>query len=252
MTLTVPVMAPAMQPLVTDDTGTLGSGSRQLELQLSHTRERVHGTSPELEQIGSELDLTLGLGISQRADLMISVPMQWALLRSGGRQVSSVAGVGDVNVWMKWRFLEGERWSLAFEPGVQLPTGDWQRGLGAGAITLGALLAGSLDLDAFGLHLNGGYSWASFAHPEDRAANRADVWQGSAAATFRLVDGLLLAADVGVETSSDRTSNALDSSLLAGVIQRLGDSVDLDAGVLVGLGGSATGVTGLVGLTTRF
>src|SRR5690606_26534324 len=63
-------------------------------------------------------------------------------------------GLGDLAVTQAWRLVggPGSPFRLALRTGVELPTGDADRGYGSGEIDLGAALAMTVEAGGFALH----------------------------------------------------------------------------------------------------
>lgn len=94
-----------------------------LASQYAQTPDGATATMPHLD---------LNYGAVSNVHLNLVVPLAWSHER-GGRQER---GLGDVSVGAKWRVLgeTARRPQLALYPHVNLPSGDSQRGLGAGRV----------------------------------------------------------------------------------------------------------------------
>jgi hypothetical protein len=92
----------ASHPLITEDTGVLGSGAWQLELHGEAIRhERDHAAA------------VVGYGIAEKADLQLEAPRD-----------------GEATLSLKWRFHEAGPLSLVFKP--DLSDSGWGANLVAG------------------------------------------------------------------------------------------------------------------------
>ena len=117
----------AAHPLLTEDTGTQGDGNYQLELMLDKTRDNPPGVTVRELQTAA----VLSYGLLENADLQVGLPvLRQHTHDAGGRHARK--GPLDASLDLKWRFYEREALSLAFKPGITLPTGDAGRGFGAG------------------------------------------------------------------------------------------------------------------------
>lgn len=137
----------AMHPLITEDAGFLGRGTRQVETGFEHVRPRAGGN-----EYSRALGVELAYGVSDSADLLVGVP--WQMMRSGG---ASESGHGDMTAEVKFRAAEAAGWTLAFKPGFSLATGDEERGLGAGRAGYWLNLVLSRSAGPMQYHLNAGW-----------------------------------------------------------------------------------------------
>jgi hypothetical protein len=250
--LAAPGAALAAHPLVTDDAGTLGKGSRQVELTAEVARDRDTAGGVVVRETGGEVVATLALGLHDRVDLVVGAPSGWSRVRENGVTVFDASGIGDVGAELKLRVLEVGGFAVAVKPGLSLPTGDETRGLGTGAVSYGATLILSQELGPVALHVNGAYARDEYGLEEDRRANRRDRWHGSLAATAEVMDGLQAVANVGVETNGDRASSTHPAFALAGVVYSVTESLDVDVGLKAGLSRTEADLTALAGIASRF
>jgi hypothetical protein len=86
-------------------------------------------------------------------DLVVGVPYLHVRTKERGSR-SSQAGVSDVSVELKWRFFEESGWSLALKPGITIPTGDRDKGLGSGRVSPSLFLITTKEIEAWAFHLN--------------------------------------------------------------------------------------------------
>lgn len=244
--------ARAAHPLVTDDTGTLGAGRGQFELTGEMGRAHVQAGGQPASRSSGEIAATLSFGLAEALDVVVSAPSAFSRTEAGGTLREEAVGTGDLTVELKWRLLEAGGFSLALKPGLTLPTGDADRGLGTGRVCAGAVLVASQDLGALQVHLNAGYGHNEFALAEARSAARPDVWHASLAAATEVLPGLQVVGNLGVETSSERGDGTLPTFALAGLVYSIGERLDVDVGIKAGLGDPANDLVGLAGLAARF
>ena len=137
----------AGHPLRTDDAGTIGKQSFQLEL------------TPEVWKYSDDnylfVPLTLTYGIIENADVVLTV-LYSSLYNSGFK--SDLSGINDIGLEVKWRVLELDRFSLAIKPGLILPIGNHMKGLGTGKLGYSLLLITDQELSSILLHFNFGYT----------------------------------------------------------------------------------------------
>jgi hypothetical protein len=239
-------------PLITDDTGTQGKGKFQVEL----TGEYGHDSESELDVSSKEssgsLEMVFSAGLVDSVDLVLAVPYEWSRVKENDTVSADTDGLGDVSLELKWRFFEKSGFSLAFKPAVSFPSGNTDKGLGAGKVGYRATLIATQELDPFAVHVNLAYSHTPFKLEEDKDANRRDIWHASVAGTAEVMKGLQLAANVGLETNPDKTSDTPPAFFIGGAIYSLTDYLDLDLGVKVGLTKPETDVALLAGVALRF
>lgn len=242
-----PAVAWPAHPLITDDTGTQGRGRYELELngQYDRDKELVDGASVKAATWQAGASLSYGLG--DEADLVVGIPYQWLRTREDHAVVSKEGGLSDATVELKWRFFQKEGLSLAVKPGLRLPTGREEKGLGAGRTGYQLYLIGSLEAAPWALHANGGY-----LRNENGIGEEKDLWHASLAATHDLGRGITLVANLGLERNPDRAAGQDPAFFLGGVIYNLTDRLAFDLGVKYGLTDAETDWSLLAGVALRF
>lgn len=224
----VPV-ARAAHPLITEDTGTQGKGHLQLEAFGEDGRERAGGARLE------RYDAVFSYGIAEHADLQLGLP----------RLRQAASGWGDAALDLKWRFFEKDALSMGLKPGVTLPTGDEQRGLGAGHLGWGTLFILSYEPGPLALHAHAGYR-----RNRNELGERESLRQLAGAATYGL-GAVRLIADFARETNPIPGGGAARYTTL-GAIWAVTSEFDLDAGWRTGRGGAAADDVFLFGATWRW
>ena len=143
-----PSMAVAGLPLDTEDTGT----AERLELEVAADYQAVAD--------GDAGDLAVTVNVGLRANLEANVSGTLAVDDPAGR--AAELGLGDTTLGLKYRLLdEAAPWpALLARVTLQVPTGDEARGLGAGDVSVGLLLAASRTLGPVTLTGNAGYTIA--------------------------------------------------------------------------------------------
>ena len=86
-------LAHAGHPLVSDDTGTQGTGNWQLELNTDHTRTRDAGVTTWER----EFNTAISYGLTENLDIAVNVP----LLSNSATGSPTESGVGDATVLAK-------------------------------------------------------------------------------------------------------------------------------------------------------
>ena len=242
----------AAHPLITDDTGTQGQGKFQLEVNGEYGRDKENLDGVEIRENAAGLETVISRGLTDTIDLVVAVPWAWSRVKEDGVVVSDENGLGDVGLELKWRFLEYKGFSLALKPGLTLPTGNENRGLGNGKVSYGATMVASQELEPFTFHLNIAYTHNEFKLDLDKEANRRDIWHASLATTYQVLDDLQLVANVGMESNGDRGNNTWPAFVLGGAIYSLSENLDLDLGVKGGLNKQESDLAFLAGVAWRF
>jgi len=108
----------AYQPLVTDDTGTQGSGRNQLELTLKEDRAESAGRVERLRA----LPFTYTRGLTETMDVFAGIAYSQIRTDTPG---SDASGGSDPSFGAKWRFYEDKKTktSFAVRPEITLPAG---------------------------------------------------------------------------------------------------------------------------------
>lgn len=228
-----------LTPLITDDTGTQGTGNWQLEVNTDHTRTRDEGQA-SWERTAN---LTLTRGVTDTLDLAVNAP--WQHHREPGEPASS--GVGDATVQAKWRFFDdGQGWTLGLRPALTLPTGNADRGLGNGRATASVTLISSLS--------RGDWTWlanAGYAYNDNRIGDRKNLWAASTAVLYNVDEQWTLALDVGARRAAD-VGQSVEKFALLGVIYRARENLDFDVGWRRSLGAAPVSHTLGAGVTWRW
>jgi len=234
-------------PLITDDTGTQGKGRFQVEVsgQYDSDRETVNGAS--LESTGSQVATTLSYGMIENADLVLSLPYQWGKVRQDGVTLYDEQGISDTTLEVKWRFYEKDGLSLALKPGVRIPTGNDEKGLGAGRTGVHAFIIGSKEVAPWAFHVNAGY-----IGNENKADEEKNIWHASFAATYEVIKNLKVVGNIGIERNRDKTADKDPAFLLGGVIYSISENVDIDLGVKYGLMSPETDWSVMAGAAFKF
>ena len=229
-------------PLITDDTGTQGKGNFQLELlgQYEHdSKERIFAKT-------AGLLATLTYGIIDPVDIILNVPYRaWQTEDSGS--VVKGNGIADLAIEAKWRLYEEGGLSFALKPGFTIPTGDEQKGLGAGRMRYYLNLIATKKMRPWELDLN-----LAYIRNENTVGERKNIWFASFDVQAEVVENLKLALDAGVATNPDGSSNTPLAYILGGLIWSLRENFDIGLGVKGGLTRPETDISVRGGITWRF
>jgi len=242
----------AAHPLITDDTGSQGKGELLIELNSEFTHDKETEDDVIIKETGGEAATIMSYGIADSADVVIGLPYQWSRAKEDGDIISDEEGISDMSLEVKWRFFEGDGLSLAVKPGITLPTGDEEKGLGNGRTSYGFTLITTREIEPWAFHLNLTYTRNEYKLKEDKEANKKDIWHVSLAAEAEVAKNLRLVANVGMERNADKESNTHPAFALGGLIYSLSEDFDIDAGVKAGLNKPETDYTLLAGIARRF
>jgi hypothetical protein len=231
----------AYHPLITDDTGTQGRGGFQYELNLEYGHDSEEGVKTDQWTIGT----TLTYGLVDNLDISAGIPYLYLKERDG--EVIKEDGIGDLTLDIKYRFYEKDGLRIALKPGLSFPTGEYERGFGSGRISGRIFLIIDKEFEAVTLFLNGGY-----IRNENKVGERKDLWHMSLAGEYRLMEGLKIVLNTGIEANPEKGSNTHPVFLLGGLVYSVTDSFDLSGGIKTGLNSAETDLSALAGITLRF
>lgn len=238
--LFIPVPALATHSLITEDTGTQGVARFQIELLLEQGRDQ----RSDGELYDTHSTAVLSYGVSDNLDAILSVG--YRRLDIGGGDSAVREGGGDVGLDLKWRYYEVGRWSLAVKPGMTLPSGDEEDGLGTGEATYSVFNVTTYAPDPWAFHLHLGY-----IRYNNRLGLRENRGHLSVAAV-REFSRWSAVADMGVTTDPDRATAREPAFLILGAIVPVAADVHLDLGIKLGLTETETDETLLAGVAARF
>lgn len=242
----------AAHPLITDDTGTQGKGKFQLEVnsEFSYDKETKEGVTEK--ETGSKVAAALSYGVIDNVDIVLGLPNQWKKSTEDSTVTSDVSGVSDMSLEVKWRFFDKGGLSFALKPGITLPTGDENKGLGNGRASYGLTFITTKEMDPWAFHFNLGYTNNEYKLQTDNDANRKGIWHISLASEVEVVKNLKAVANIGMERNPDKTSNTHSAFILGGIIYSIAENLDIDFGIKGGLNKPETDYAILAGIAWRF
>ncbi len=244
-------LAFAAHPLITDDTGTQGKKKFQLEVNSEFNNDKETKDGMVTRETDSEVAAILSYGITDNVDIVLGLPYQWKKTKEDGAVTSDVDGISDTSIEVKWRFYEKDGLSFALKPGIALPTGDENKGLGNGRASYGLVFTATKEIEPWAFHLNLGYTHNEYELREDKEANRKSIWHVSLASEVEVVKGLKAVANIGMERNPDKTSSTHPAFILGGLIFSLSENFDIDFGIKGGLNKPETDYSILAGITLR-
>lgn len=229
-------------PLITDDTGTAGKGKFEIEIGAEYGHEDEDGVTEN----SIEIVPVFVYGLADNIDIELCVPYQYIRIKKSGTTTTE-DGISDIEIDLKWRFYEKDGLSLALRPLISLPTGDEEKGLGAGKIAYSLLLFVTEEIKPWSFDLNFGYK-----RNENKVDERKDIWHASLASRVEVIKDLNVVADIGIETNPDKSSNTYPAFVLGGIIYSMLENFDIDFGVKGGLNKPEVDYSILAGITFRF
>jgi predicted porin len=176
-------------PFLTDDPGTPEKGGWEINLsaQYSHAKEGREGLLPSLE---------INYGLLE--NLQVTIAPSMALSHEFG--TSANYGFGDLVLGAKYRIIEddemGWRPAVAFAPSISLPTGDADRGLGAGRATYSLPLWLSKDFDRWSVATGASYN----INP---GLGNKDFWFAGVLLTYALSETLTVGGEIYHRTKEE-------------------------------------------------
>lgn len=229
-------MARGAHPLINEDPGTQGAGKFELELGFA----AVRGDPPGGRSM--ELGPQLSYGATDTLDLIVRP--SWNSIRAPGEE--RVRGAGDTAVDVKWRFFERDDFQLGLRAGVDFPTGDADRGLGAGKAGAHALLAFAANA--------AGAQWLAnlgdaYARADGERRHRPFVSVG----VLVPAEGTLRASlEVAAQANADRDRSTWPAVARAGFLWQASETWSFDLGAEGRLNRAAPSFTALLGATLRW
>ena len=252
----------AAHPLISDDTLTQGKGKFQVESSYKYDRDDDNGVKTQTSQ--PQIQLTYG--ILDPLDFIVTAPYLFVRTEQGGN-TTSVDGFGDVTVALKWRFYGEKEKGLQFavKPSLTFPTGDEQKGLGAGQSSpgashfykfdrqsYGATFIGTYEKEEWCVSINLGYQHNHYGLQSDEDAYRHDIWSASLSGQYEIIEDVWIVGEAGLLRNPDKTSDTPPAYINAGVIYELRKNIDLDVGYKHGLNKPSVDSTISGAVTVRF
>ncbi len=240
----------AAHPLITDDTGTQGKCKSQFEFIGEYGIEKEEGVTEKSLEVPAVPFLSYG--ITDAIDLVFGLPYRSVTVEDAGAGTkNAVRGATDLSIELKARVYEKDGLSFAVKPGISLPTGDEEKGLGNGKSSYSVDLITTKELKPWAFHFNVGYVRNEYQHQADEDADRKHIWRISLASQIKVVNDLSLVANIGAERNPEKTSDTHPAFILGGVIYSFSEILDIDLGVKAGLNKTETDYTVLAGITWR-
>ena len=258
--LAAPASIWAAPPYTTDDTGTQGTGNWQLELIAEHDRnartaDPGGGAVHQVRKV-SLFNPVLTYGVLDNLDVALGLNHPRQRTTEDGAVTQAADGTGDSTLELKWRFYEANGLSLALKPGLVLPTGDENRGLGTGRLSWGATFILTREAKPWVLLAEAAYARARYKLPADAEANRAHLWRASAGFAYYLRDDMQFVGEAGVRTNGAKDDPFLPGRngqfAMLGLIYSPSDKMDFGLGIRKRLNRAEFDTAILFGATFRW
>jgi hypothetical protein len=220
-------LASALQPLITDDTGTQGQGGNQLEVSLNPSRITSSGVADRI--VG--LPAAYTRGVTDTLDVYAGV--SWLHLRPGAGD-GDAGGAGNPTIGTKWRFLDSTAngTSAAGKLELLLPVSSSAEAAGLGSASMGGNLTFIVTQEVpFGaIHVNAGAGRLRYR----AAGNHPDAtpMRLSAAPVWQLDTQWRLALDLGAQWVKSSEQRVRTGFVELGAIWSPDDNMDLALGVI--------------------
>jgi hypothetical protein len=244
--LVAPAVTWAALPLITDDTGTQGKGKFQVEASGAWSTQQTTENVQERREINSIADFTLTAGISEAVDLAVDVPYIWSNINAEDH-ITKNEGFADLIVAAKWRFYSKKKVSIAIKPGILLPTGNEDKGLGTGNVGYLVTLISTVQLEPWEFDLN-----LAYYDLENRVDERNNIWFTSLAAHFKIAEAWAIVGEAGASRNAEKDDGTDPAFAQIGLIYSPKEFLDLSAGLLMGLNSAEVDEAIRLGLTVRF
>lgn len=240
----------AFQPLITDDTGTQGTGGNQIEFAVNEDRESSAGDTTKTRT----LPLVYTRGLSDTLDVYIAASRLRIRSTVPGTDAS---GSGNPALGAKWRFYENEdsKTSLGLKPEIRLPVSAAKEatGLGTGRTSYGLTLILTQEVPFGAVHANLATGRNRF---RDTAANPdASTTHASIAPVWDVSETWKLALDVGSDTETAGGNKTRSNFTEIGAIFSPSKDLDFALGVVRrtdNANPSTTTNSATLGVTWRF
>ena len=250
----------AAHPFVTDDAGTQGKGNWQLELQAERTRHDATGDAgagPVRQRSRSgQFNPVLTYGVLDNVEVALGLNYLRYHISENGGLAGEASGLSDSSLELKWQFYEKDGFSMALKPGISMPTGDEQRGLGTGRISWGANFIAGYEAGPWTWLANVEYVRARYRLAQDAEGNRSNLWRVSGGTAYEVREGIKLVGELGARTNEARSDPFFPGRratfAMLGVIYSPTRSIDLDVGVRKALNRAETDTVILAGATVRW
>lgn len=215
----------ADHPLITDHSGTQGTGGSQAEFSL----DQVDTGSGATKVRERTFAFGYAFGITDTVDILVSgtrVALKDPEFNSGSRE----EGFGDGSLGVKWRYSDLGPLSLGIKLSASIAAGNEQLGLGLGRSTQTLTHILQWKVESGTLLTNVGITNNGSTQDERRS-----LWSASVAWLAPIAEKLTLAVDIGAAQQPSTDGGTNPAFALIGLIFAATDKVDIDIGYKHGL-----------------
>jgi hypothetical protein len=240
----------AALPFITDDAGTLGRGTSQVELLYAGSTDKETDGGSTVKTDRNLPGATFGYGVAETIDLTLGVARSWGTVTVDGIS-SNDSGSADFLLNAKWQVYEKAGFRFAVKPlvGYSYHVG----GTSDDHVTsYGGWFIATREHEALAVSLNAGYFYIDYGSAAERDASRSNIWSLSALATYKVLEGLTLGLDLGASTNPDKASSEMPVYAQGGAIYSLNKNVDLSLGLKFGITKPGPDFSGIGGVTIKF
>jgi hypothetical protein len=245
-----PGRAIAALPFITDDAGTQGKGTSQVELWYERAVDKEVAAGSTLKTHSNQPGVTFGYGVAENLDLTLGFGRSWGKLEVDGSPSNDAGHAG---------FSLNAKWQIYGQPGIAFavkPQIGYSYLVGGSSddhtVSSGGWLIVTKEYEALAVTMNAGYIYNAYGSAAERDASRSGIWSISALATYEVLTGLKLGLDAGASTNPDKASDDVPVYAEAGAIYSPGRNVDLSLGLIFGITRPAPDFAGTAGITIRF
>jgi hypothetical protein len=221
------LQALAFQPLITDDTGTQGTGGNQLEFSFNEDRAKAAGDTLRVQ----ELPVVYTRGLTESIDVFAGIG--YTRIRPSVPGFDS-SGYGNPALGAKWRFYEDEEQgtSLAIKPEIIFPVSDRREdfGLGTGKLSGNLTLILTQQVPFGAVHANLGIGRDRFSDTLNNSDST--TFRASMAPVWDVNEQWKLALDLGTESTRDGGNTLRSNFVELGAIYSPDKDLDFALGVV--------------------
>lgn len=240
----------AALPFFTDDAGTLGNGTSQVELWYEGFSDRKSVDGSEVKTSANLPGATFGYGVSEHLDLTLAALRGWNEETVDGVR-SSDPGSAAFTLSAKWNIFEKREVYVTVKPLVAYTYRVGGTG-GEHVTSYGGLLIVTREHGSLDVSLNAGYLFNDYGSASERDANRGNIWTLSALATYGITEGWKAGLELWTYTPADVARSEMPAYTQVGAIWSPAKNVDLGFGFKIGLTEAAADFAGIAGVTFRF
>jgi hypothetical protein len=224
----------AAHPLVTDDTGTQGTGGYQIEVNTDWLRDANTKTRTATA--------TLTRGLTETTDIFLDMPFA----------LSHPMGLNDIGLGLKWRLLESDGLSLGLKPELSISSGDQEKQLGDGRSGAALTFLTQYESGDWTWLFNVGTELHRYSSASSQDEYRRYINKASVGLTYQLDDQWLLILDTGVQSHVNKSVKKDPRFAIIGLIYSLSEDAELDVGYKKALNTTEIDRQVGIGLTYRF